>query len=294
MTKAFKFIDTIKKFSGFKLGPLNLELDPGTVLGYIGPNGAGKSTTMHCMVGLLKTDSGEIEIFGKYNDPNNIEWKYDIGYVGDKHIFYENWSCEKNLKFLSKFYPDWSDKYVLELAKRFEIPMKKRAKDLSSGNRVKLSLISALAHMPKLLILDEPTAGLDPVVRSEFLDILFEVVENGERAIFYSTHNLADISRIADELAFIDNGEIKLKTLKDDLIEKWRSISFKSIGNIEKIDKIVNIQKEGNESKVISSDYELTIKNLRELGAENIQESRMNIDEIAVWILKNNKITKKN
>ncbi|MFC2084520.1 ABC transporter ATP-binding protein [Bacteroidota bacterium] len=288
MIKAFEIKDLAKEFPEFKLGSLSLDLDPGTVLGYVGPNGSGKTTTMHCMVGLLKSDSGRIEIFGKKNDPNVADWKFDIGYVGDKHVFYENWNGERNLSFLSKFYPNWSDDYAQDLAKRFRVPLNKRAKDLSTGNRVKLSLIGALAHHPKLLILDEPTAGLDPVVRTEFLDVLFEVVETGERAIFYSTHILSDISRIADELAFLDDGKLKLRIAKDDLTDNWRKISFKLTENNVAFVKAIHTVREGSEYKIISTDYNSTLNQLKEVGAENIIETRMSVDEIAVEILKNN------
>ena len=286
---AFKLNDVIKTYPEFQLGPLNLQLEPGIVLGYIGPNGSGKTTTMHCMVGLVKTDAGEIEIFGRKNDPNKPEWKLDIGYVGDLHVFYENWSAEKNLRFLSQFYPNWSNQYMKELIKRFELPVQKKAKELSSGNRVKLSLIAALSHSPKLLLLDEPTAGLDPVVRTEVLNALFEILEDGEKAIFYSTHILTDISRLADDLAFLDNGKLKLRTSKDDLTDNWRRISFKLSHNDIKLDAIVNHIHEGNDHQVISSNHEATLRQLNELGAHNIQENRLGIDEIAIEILKENK-----
>jgi len=289
MEKAFQLTELTKEFSEFRLGPINLDLEPGKVLGYVGPNGSGKTTTMHCMVGLVKADSGRTEIFGKENNPNKVDWKYDIGYVGDKHVFYENWSGERNLKFISQFYPSWSDKYASELVKRFELPIEKKAKELSTGNRVKLSLVQVLARFPKLLILDEPTAGLDPVVRTELLDILFEVLEDGEKSIFYSTHILTDISRLADELAFIDNGIVKLKTPKDDLTDNWRRISFKLAEDNVQFENAVNIENEGSNYKVVSKNYVSTLKQLNDLGAQNIQKTRMGIDEIAVHILKENK-----
>jgi len=286
MTSAFCFKNVVKKYPEFQLGPLNLELDPGMVLGYIGPNGSGKSTTMHCLTGLVKADSGEMEVFGRRNDPNHPEWKLDIGYVGDAHVFYEKWSGEKNLKFLSQFYSNWSDQLVSDLAKRFNISLKKKAKELSSGNRVKLSLIAALAHIPKLLILDEPTAGLDPVVRAEVLNTLFEVLESGERAIFYSTHILSDISRLADDLVFLDNGRLLVRTAKDDLIEKWRRISFRFSGEKIVLAATESYLQEGNDHQVVSSDSKATMQQLRELGVDDIRENRMSIDEIAIHILK--------
>lgn len=286
MTKAFEFKEVVKKYPDFTLGPLNFDLEPGTVLGYIGPNGSGKSTTMHCLVGLLKADAGEMQVFGRPNDPNRPEWKLDIGYVGDVHVFYENWSGERNLKFLRQFYPNWSDRLVADLAKRFEISLDKKAKSLSTGNRVKLSLIAALAHQPKLLLLDEPTAGLDPVVRTEVLDVLFSVLEDGERAIFYSTHILTDISRLADELAFIHEGLVVRRSAKEDLTDRWRRISFRLSSNHIKLDAVVSRKHEGNDHQVVSSDFETTLRQLSKLGAENVQENRMSIDEIAVQILK--------
>jgi ABC-2 type transport system ATP-binding protein len=289
MDKAFQINGLVKEFPEFRLGALDLDLEPGTVLGYVGPNGSGKTTTMHCMAGLIVPESGSIKIFGKVNDPNDTSWKFDIGYVGDKHVFYENWSGYKNLNFLSQFYPDWSNEYAEELASRFEVPLNKAAKDLSSGNRVKLSLIGALAHFPKLLILDEPTSGLDPVVRTEFLEVLFDVVETGERAIFYSTHILSDISRIADELAFLHNGRLMLKSAKDDLTDKWRSVTFKLDKDYADIAGVVKTNVQGNEYKVISSDFNLTLGHLKELGAENLNEARMSIDDIAVEILRSNR-----
>jgi len=98
MTNAFEFNDVVKAYPEFQLGPLDLNLEPGMVLGYIGPNGSGKTTTMHCLTGLVKSDQGEMTIFGRQNNPNRPKWKLDIGYVGDIHVFYERWTGEKNLK----------------------------------------------------------------------------------------------------------------------------------------------------------------------------------------------------
>jgi len=289
MTKAFEYNNVIKRFPGFQLGPLNLDLDPGTVLGFVGPNGSGKTTTIQCLVGLLKAESGEMTVFGRKNNPNKPEWKLDIGYVGDIHVFYESWTGVKNLKFVSQFYPNWSDKLATELAERFEVPLDKKAKALSTGNRVKLSLIIALAHSPKLLLLDEPTSGLDPVVRTEVLDVLFNVLESGERSIFYSTHILSDISRLADDLAFINDGKIIQRSAKDDLLDQWRTISFRYSGNDLSLNSVVLHQQEGSTHRVVSSNHQKTLENLKRIGVENIQETRMTIDEIAVQILKESK-----
>ncbi len=286
MASAFKMTDVIKKYPDFQLGPLSLELEPGTVLGYIGANGSGKTTTMHCLMGFVIAESGKIEICGKNEHQSSSDWKSYVGYVGDKHTFYENWSAEKNLRFISKFYSNWSDNIVRNLSKRFDIPLNKKVKTLSTGNRVKLSLISALAYSPKLLLLDEPTSGIDPVIRSEILDVLFEILEKEENAIFYSTHILSDISRIADDLVFLENGKIKMQSPKDDLTENWRRISFRLSGEKFDLDEVSLRRVNGDSYILVSDNFIKTTAHLRELGAENIEESRMSIEEIAVQILK--------
>lgn len=289
MTKAFEFKNVTKKFPGFQLGPLSFDLEPGTVLGFVGPNGSGKTTTMQCLTGLLKADSGEMSVFGHRNNPNRANWKLDIGYVGDVHVFYENWSAAKNLKFISGFYPNWSDKFSTDLARRFEVPLEKKAKNLSTGNRIKLSLIMALAHSPRLILLDEPTAGLDPVVRSEVLDVLFGILEDGEHAIFYSTHILSDISRLADELAFINNGRIMQRSAKDELTENWRRISFRLEGEAPSLEHVFSHKQEGKNHRIITARGDSVMDQLKNMAAQNILETKMTIDEIAVQILKENK-----
>ena len=286
MTKAIEFEDVIMTYPGFKLGPLNFDLEPGRVLGYIGPNGAGKTTTMHCLAGLVRADQGTMKVFGRENNLHHRDWRFDIGYVGDVHTFYEEWTAEENLNFLKKFYPNWSDSLVDNLVERFKLPLKKKAKKLSSGNRVKLSLIFALAHSPKLLLLDEPISGLDPVVRHEVLNTLFDILEDGERAIFYSTHILSDISRLADELAFLVDGQVVLHEEKDKLSENWRRISFWFEKNDVVLDSVVSHIREGEDHQVISTNYKKTLQQLREIGSQNIHDTRLSIDEIAVEIMK--------
>lgn len=173
--------------------------------------------------------------------------------------------------------------------KRFRLPLDKRAKDLSSGNRVKLSLISALAHSPRLLWLDEPTSGLDPLIRSELLDVLFEVLQDGEHTIFYSTHILADINRLVDELCFLDEGEILLRTSKEELMSRWRKISFHWTGDLQDFDASIQHRREGNQHQLVSYNLEKTIDHLKRCKVTHIQEFRLGIDEVTVHIMKEGK-----
>lgn len=286
MNAAFEFRQTIKRFPGFQLGPLDLDLAPGRILAYVGVNGAGKTTTLNCLVGLLEPDGGRITVFGRPNDPRDPAWKRDIGFVGDQHVFYERWSAAENLRFIAGFYPAWSDRKAAELAARLRLPLEKRARDLSAGNRVKLSLVAALARTPRLLVLDEPTAGLDPVVRQELLDELMEVIQDEERAVFYSTHVLADIRRLADELAFLDQGRVTLRATPDDLEAAWRRINFRSDREVPAVVAAVHHRREGRDHQVISSDGAATLAHLVEQGVEVGEVNRLSVEEIAVHILR--------
>lgn len=286
MSAAFEFRQTVKRFPGFQLGPLDLALEAGKILAYVGLNGAGKTTTLNCLVGLLAPDAGRITVFGRPNDPRDPAWKHDLGFVGDRHVFYERWSAAENLRFVSGFYPAWSDRKAAALSARLRLPLDKRARDLSAGNRVKLSLVAALAHAPRLLVLDEPTAGLDPVVRQELLDELMEVIQDEERAVFYSTHVLADIRRLADELAFLDQGRVALRATPDDLEAAWRRINFRSGREVPAVAAVVHHRREGRDHQVISPDGAATLAHLSELGVEVGEVSRLGVEEIAVHILR--------
>lgn len=286
MSLAIRLKDVTRVFPEFRLGPLNMELDLGVALGYLGPNGSGKSTTMHCLMGLMEATSGEIEILGSRTDPRRSEWKQNIGYVGDVHVFHERWTVEQNLHWRSRYYQNWSEKSALELAKRFQLPLGRRAKELSSGNRVKLSLVQAMAHRPKLLLLDEPTAGIDPVVRGEVVDALFEILEAGESALLYATHVIGDIDRLADELAFLDNGEIVLRSSKEDLNDNWRKLSFRMTQTHMDFQDAVEVKREGADYYIVSSNHQATLAQLKELGAGEIRMNRMELEEIAVQIMK--------
>jgi ABC-2 type transport system ATP-binding protein len=275
-----------KRFPGFKLGPLELELEPGTVLALIGPNGAGKTTTLNCMAGLLLPDEGGVEVFGRPVDPRRPSYRREVGFVGEESGFFQRWPVARNLAYLSSFLPGWSDDAAARLVERFALPLDKPVAKLSRGNRTKLALVAALGHRPRLLLLDEPTAGLDPVVRAEVLDVLWEIIEDGETSVLYSTHVLADISRLADELAFLRDGEIILRTGRDELAERWRRISFRLDPEDLELPGAVQYRRVRSEHQVITRDAEATLRQLDELGAEAIEASHMSVDEIAVQILK--------
>ena len=242
--------------------------------------------TLRCMGGMSCLDAGSIEILGTDAAPDASDWRQDLAFVSDEAVFYENWTGRKNLDFIGQFFGDWSAARAKELVARFACPVDQKVKTLSKGNRVKLALIAALARSPRLLLLDEPTAGLDPVVRSEVLDVLWELLETGDRTIFYSTHILGDIDRLADELVFLHDGQIVQRSPKDELIAAWGQISFQLEGDLPALEGIAECASEGSQHRLISCAREQTLANLHAAGAQNIQQSPLPIDEVAVSILK--------
>ncbi len=231
-------------------------------------------------------DEGGTEVFGAPVHPARTEYRRDVGYVGEESGFFQRWTAGRNLDFLAELLPGWSHDRARRLVERFALPLDKPVNKLSRGNRTKLALVAALAHGPRLLLLDEPTAGLDPVVRAEVLDVLWEITEDGEHAVLYSTHVLSDINRLADELAFLRDGQLVLRTGRDELSESWRRVSFRLQDEDVELAGVVEHRRVRAEHQVITRDAEATLQQLTELGAEAVEVSRMSVDEIAVQILK--------
>jgi len=285
-TAAARLSGLVKRWPGFQLGPLDLTLEPGTVLALVGPNGAGKTTTLNCMAGLIVPDEGGTEVFGAPVHPARPDYRRDVGYVGEENGFFQRWTAGRNLDFMAELLPGWSQDRARRLVERIALPLSTPVNRLSRGNRTKLALVAALAHGPRLLLLDEPTAGLDPVVRAEVLDVLWEITEDGEHAVLYSTHVLSDINRLADELAFLRDGQLVLRTGRDELSELWRRVSFRLQEEDVELAGVVEHRRVRAEHQVITRDAAVTLQQLTELGAEAVEVSRMSVDEIAVQILK--------
>jgi ABC-2 type transport system ATP-binding protein len=286
MDYALGMRDVEVRFKDFTLGPLDLDLKPGRVVGLVGPNGSGKTTTMKTIMGILDRDKGLIEVCDRPAVPEKGDWKESIGYVADKPIFYEWLTGGAFLELISRFYSGWDPVFARQLADRFQLDLANTIKRLSAGNRVKLSLVAALAHRPGLALFDEPTAGLDPVVRTEVFDVLCEMMENGEMTVFYSTHLLDDLHRLADDLVFLDEGRILIDVSKDDLVDRWRRLRFQFNDDLPRLKGAVQQSRQGRVHEVITSAGDQTLAELESLGAEAIRPAAMTLEEIAVHIMK--------
>ena len=211
-----------KSFGDFAIRDLNLTVPSGTICGLVGENGAGKSTTIRLLMGALQPDSGTAAVLGvDVTAPEFREVKEDVGVVLDEAYFPESLNAAQVGKIMAATYCQWDQKLYDSYLKRFDLPEKKQFKDFSRGMRMKLAIAVALSHQPKLLVLDEATAGLDPIVRDEVLDIFNEFTREEDHSILISSHILSDLEKLCDYIAFIHKGDLLFCEEKDQLLEQY-------------------------------------------------------------------------
>jgi len=214
-----------KAFDGIKaVNNLSLEVEEGSIFGFLGPNGAGKTTTIKIMLGLIKQDSGTANLLGYDTGQDILKIKKKVGYVAEIDHLYGYMKVREILEFNQGFYNNWDSSLVEKYNKFFKLPLDKKIKELSRGMKKQLSLILAMASNPELLILDEPTSGLDPINRQEILRIILEEISVKGRTVFFSTHLLGDVERIADSVAIINRGRLLEQSLLDDLKSEIKKI----------------------------------------------------------------------
>jgi ABC-2 type transport system ATP-binding protein len=213
-----------KRYAHFLLDHISLELPEGSILGFIGANGAGKSTTIRILMGLVRQDSGSVEVLGRRMPAEQTAAKLDIGYVSEDMRLYGAATLAWHMDFIASIYPRWNQTYADALLRRFDLKPQQKIKGLSHGQRVKAALLLALAREPRLLLLDEPTTGLDPVARGEVLAELMALLTDEHRTILFSSHNTLDVEQISDRIAFIDRGRLIAIDEKEDLLDRWRRI----------------------------------------------------------------------
>lgn len=208
MSNIVEFKNVTKNFKGFSINNINLNVKKGNVTGFIGANGAGKSTTMKLMMNLLQPDSGEIKVFDLNYARHEKEIKERIGFVYDSNVFYKSLNIEDIRKIVAPSYNNWDSQKFDEYINQFELPRNKAIKNFSKGMSMKVSLAIALSHDAEFIIMDEPTAGLDPIFRRELLNTLKEIFSDGSKTLFFSTHITSDLEQIADQITFIQDGKI--------------------------------------------------------------------------------------
>ncbi len=210
-----------KNYKEFSLSDVSFEVPQGAIVGLIGENGAGKSTTLNAILGLIHKDAGEISIMGTPIEELTMDMKEKIGVVFDGTNFSEELTPKKLNKVLKGIYTSWDEDFFVSLLKKLSLPFQKKIKSFSKGMKAKLSIAVAFAHHPKLLILDEATSGLDPIVRDHILDMFLDFVQDEENSILVSSHITTDLEKVADYIVFIHEGRLIFSKPKDELLENY-------------------------------------------------------------------------
>ncbi|MEO8274962.1 MAG: ABC transporter ATP-binding protein [Thermoanaerobaculia bacterium] len=221
---AVRFSGVHKQYRHFHLADIDLELPTGSIMGFIGANGAGKSTTLRILMGLVHQDRGAVEVLGQSMPSQQAQAKADIGFVAEDMRLYKWATLAWHMDFIASIYPGWDAAYAAELVRRFDIRPEQKMRGMSHGQRVKAGLLLALARRPRLLVLDEPTTGLDPVARHEVLGALMEVLTDESRTVLFSSQNTLDVEQISDQITFIDRGRIIDSADKESYLERWRRV----------------------------------------------------------------------
>ena len=272
-----------KNYKDFMLDNVSFKVPQGTIVGLIGENGAGKSTTINAISGLVSINKGKISVFN--GKPINKETKEYIAVVFDGSNYPENLTPNELHKIFQNIYKEWDNNKYLELLDKFELPFNKKIKEFSKGMKMKYSIAIALSHNSKLLILDEATSGLDPIIRDEILEMFLDFIQNEEHSILVSSHITSDLEKIADYIVFIHKGKVLFSKKKDDLLYNYGIIkcSMKQFEDINKTD-IIAYRKLDYEYQILVSD--------KQQAAEKYPNTMIvpaTIDEIMLMYVKGDK-----
>jgi ABC-2 type transport system ATP-binding protein len=285
MEHALKVDGLCKCYPGFTLSDVSFGLGRGTVMGFIGRNGAGKTTTIKLIMGLIRKDAGSVEVLGREMGTDDSEIRERIGFVYDEHGFYGSMTVGAIGRMTAPFYRNWNAEEFARLVKEFGLDPARKAGELSRGQRTKLALALALSHGAELLVMDEPTSGLDPVFRSELIDILYRVIQDERKAVFFSTHNTSDLERIADYITFIESGKIVFSESKHVLRERYRIVK----GPRERLsargrEMCVGIRETRTGFEALSASSE----DLAILVGEGVVVEKADLEDIMVYTVKGN------
>ena len=224
MSAAFAVSGLSKRYPNFALQDVSLSLAEGEVMGLVGVNGAGKSTLLRLLTGLAAPDGGSIEVLGLRLPQDQVAAKREIGFASEDMRLYRSQSLDWHIALVRQIYPEWDDAYAANLIQRFDLRPQQVVGGYSHGQRVKALLLLCLARRPRLLLLDEPTTGLDPVARAEVLEALADVLRDERRSVLFSSHNTHDVEPLADHIAFLHGGRLVARADKESFLDNWRRV----------------------------------------------------------------------
>jgi ABC-2 type transport system ATP-binding protein len=276
-----------KRFPKFTLGPLDLTVPTGAIYGFIGPNGAGKTTTLDLIFGVGNKDAGTITVLGLDHRRDEVAMKSQVGYVSPTvHLI--SWNrVGKAITFVRGFYPTWDDDYCDQLMAEFRIGWNDKISTLSFGGPVKLRLLLALAWRPKVLVLDEPTLGLDAVAKRQVFSALLSAVQDGDRTVLIASHGLSDLERVADHVGMIKDGRMLVEGPTSTVTERYRMVDLVANGSFDPrvfaTSPGITVQsQDGDRWRVLVDGSRVPPDDLASRGARIIAEAPVTLEELFV------------
>lgn len=273
-----------KSYGNFTLGPVNLEVEPGYVVAVVGPNGSGKSTLFRMLMNLSHPDDGTISLFGGGYPEDEVEIKRRIGYVPETAVGHDEMNAKSLGRFVSHWYPAWDQKLYDDLLNRSEIESGKKFRNLSKGMQRRLSFALAAATRADLLLLDEPTDGVDPFARREMLEEIATHVQDGEKTVLLATHVMEEVRRIADYVAFLVDGDFLGLFEKDALLEQWKTFWLDRAPDAGTAG-IVDVEA-GNPARVVSDSPAETESALARQGVRVVRSGALDLEEILSHLMR--------
>ena len=288
MTNAIEIRQLAKHYPGFTLGPLDLNVPAGAIYGLIGPNGAGKTTALELILGLGRNDGGTIRVLGLDHVHDAVALKRQTAYASPELNFGLWGKVGRAIRFVRGFFPDWDDAYCARLLKEFQLDPEDKILTLSFGAKTKLSLLLALARRPQVLILDEPTTGLDAISKQQVFTELLKAVEDGERTVLLSSHGLGDVERFADHLGIIKQGRLLLEGRTDEIVDRFRLAEFftENAAALPACPGLTLLRQDGNRWRALVDRQQGVSEWLPAHGARQLTLTPLTLEDLFVALMK--------
>ncbi len=273
----------VKRYPLFTLNDLNLSLPEGQIMGLVGPNGAGKSTILKLLLGFAHPDAGKIQVLGHDIPREQVAVKQKAAYVSEEMRLYGERNIGWHLQLMAGFFKSWDAGYAAHVMRRFDLRPEQTIKHLSLGERIKTNLVLALARRPQLLVLDEPSTGLDPVARHELIAELFELMLDENNSVIFSSQYTQDVERLSDSIAFIDKGELISCQNKESYLDQWRRLELRRAPGTS-LPEGLYCQSESDRhlSAIDTGFHKDRVQQLEQAGVEVIHQHIMTLEEIFI------------
>jgi len=289
MQNVIQLTDINKHYGHFTLENINLTLPAGEIMGLVGVNGAGKSTTIRILMGLIEADSGTVDVLGHRLPDAQVTAKRQVGFASEDMRLYKYQNLTWHMDFVQGFYPEWDADYAQMLLQKFRLNPTQAIKGFSHGQRVKASLLLLLARRPRLLILDEPTTGLDPVARSEVLEELADILRDENRSVLFSSHNTHDVEQLSDSITFLHDGRILASEDIECFVNKWRSVRCTGHASPTALAELkpAHLRQNGSVWQLKIDNFQPSmLEAIKAQGLEVVEVMRMSLEEIFIATVK--------